>query len=108
VNNNVSQNRYLYNGKELQDQVIGCTVFGWYDYEARFYDLELGRLDPLIEKFNNQSSFAYAVNNPARMTYFLGLGPKDEVKSSWKLNFSLTLTTRKIGLGEKLLELELK
>jgi len=64
---NVAQNRYLYNGKELQDQAIGGTPFGWYDYGARFYDPELGifhTVDPLAERFSFQSPFAYAANNP--------------------------------------------
>ncbi len=63
----MAQNRYLYNGKELQDQAIGGTPFGWYDYGARFYDPELGRwhsVDPLAEKYYSISSYAYCINNP--------------------------------------------
>ncbi|MFW5758453.1 MAG: RHS repeat domain-containing protein [Bacteroidota bacterium] len=67
-------NRYLYNGKELQDD------FGldWYDYGARFYDGQVGRfytLDPLAEKYSFQSPFAYAANNPILFIDFMGLGP---------------------------------
>ena len=56
-------NKYLYNGKELQDD------FGldWYDYGARFYDAEVGRfvsIDPLSEKYIFQAPFIYAINNP--------------------------------------------
>ena len=64
---NVAQNRYLYNGKELQDQAIGGTPFGWYDYGARFYDPELARwhtMDPLAEKYSEVSPYVYCLNNP--------------------------------------------
>ena len=77
-NNNVTKNRYLYNGKELQDQVIGGTPFGWYDYGARFYDPELGvfhTMDPLAERFSFQSPFAYAANNPIIYIDKDGKGP---------------------------------
>ena len=52
---------YLYNGKELQEEL------GWYDYGLRFYDPSLARfhtLDPLAEKYYFQTPFAYAANNP--------------------------------------------
>jgi RHS repeat-associated protein len=64
-----TKNRYLYNGKELQDQTIGGTPFGWYDYGARFYDPELGRWhspDPLAEVSRRWSTYTYCYNNPLR------------------------------------------
>ena len=64
---NVAQNRYLYNGKELQDQAIGGTPFGWYDYGARFYDPELGRwhvMDGKAELYWHVTPYAYALNTP--------------------------------------------
>ncbi|WP_320052159.1 DUF6443 domain-containing protein [uncultured Acetobacteroides sp.] len=67
---NSDRNRYLYNGKELQDQSIGGTTFGWYDYGARFYDPELGRwhsVDPKSEKFFSISTYAYCHNDPLSM-----------------------------------------
>jgi RHS repeat-associated protein len=63
----MDKNRYLYNGKELQDQVIGGTPFGWYDYGARFYDPEIARwhsFDPLAEKKFWISPYAYCSGNP--------------------------------------------
>ena len=58
-----TDNRYLYNGKELQ------TDFGlnWYDYGARFYDPALGRwhsVDNKAEKYTAWSPYAYCLNNP--------------------------------------------
>ena len=77
---NVAQNRYLYNGKELQDQAIGGTPFGWYDYGRRFYDPDGARfmsVDPLAEKYYFQSVYAYAANNPIRFIDWMGMGPQN-------------------------------
>jgi len=61
-------NRYLYNGKELQDETFaGGVRLGWYDYGARFYDPQLGRWhapDPLAESYSSWSPYNYTMNNP--------------------------------------------
>jgi RHS repeat-associated protein len=57
------QNKYLYNGKELQDDLN----LNWYDYGARMYDPQIGRwhsLDKLAEKYLAISPFVYCANNP--------------------------------------------
>lgn len=81
------ENKYLYNGKELQDEQLGGVNLDWYDYGARYYDPALGRfhtIDPLAETYNFQSPFAYAANNPVLFTDYLGLGPEEEGKEEEK------------------------
>jgi RHS repeat-associated protein len=74
-----NKNRYMYNGKEFNDHM----GLNWYDYGARFYDPQIGRfytVDPWTEKYNDQSPYLYAYNNPIRYTDYLGLGANDEVE----------------------------
>ncbi len=70
----VEANKYLYNGKELQDD-LGLD---WYDYGARMYDAQLARfhtLDPKTEEYNDQSPYLYAGNNPIK---FIDLNGENE------------------------------
>ena len=71
-------NRYLYNGKELQDDF----ELDWYDYGARFYDPTLVRfhsIDNYSEKYHSQSTYQYALNNPISNIDIMG-------DSAWTIN----------------------
>ncbi|MEL7377603.1 MAG: RHS repeat-associated core domain-containing protein, partial [Bacteroidota bacterium] len=68
-------NSYLYNGKELQED-IGLK---WYDYGARMYDPSVGRwnaVDALAESQNSYTPYHYTYNNPVLFIDPTGLMPK--------------------------------
>jgi len=61
------KNKYLYNGKELQDDVFAGSSLNWFDYGARFYDPQIGRwhvADPFVEERLWVTPYNYVQNNP--------------------------------------------
>jgi len=60
-------NKYRYNSKEFQDDMINGKRLEWYDYGARFYDPQIGRwhtIDPKAETYLAISPYTFVANNP--------------------------------------------
>ena len=67
ADNNVTTNRYLFNGKELENYTLGTTYLGTLDYGARHYDPRIARWtvpDPMAEKYYGLSGYVYCATNP--------------------------------------------
>ncbi|MBK8563184.1 MAG: hypothetical protein IPN76_07490 [Saprospiraceae bacterium] len=68
-------NKYQYNGKEINDD-FGLN---WYEYGARGLDRATGRwwsVDPMAEPTASHSTYHYAYNNPVSYIDMFGMWPK--------------------------------
>ena len=76
----LSENKYLYNGKELQDESLGGVSLGLYDYGWRFYDPLIGRFmtqDPMCETMSSWSPYSFTFDNPIKFNDPTGMVPDE-------------------------------
>lgn len=81
-----SDNRYLYNGKEIQTDLTNQ-----YDYGNRFYDPIIARfssVDAKADEERRMSDYSYAIDNPIRFVDLDGDGPGDRVKAALQMTGS--------------------
>ena len=79
-NGTSTENRYRYNGKELNE------ALGLYDYGARWYDPATARwlqIDPLADQYAAYSPYNYTMNNPIRFIDPNGMYVEEGSRKEW-------------------------
>lgn len=95
---NHNDNKYLFNGKELQEEI------DWYDYGARMYDPAIARwhtLDNLAEEYISWSPYQYVMNNPLKFVDPDGNGAKITITGN---QITITATVYLYSAGNTLNE----
>ena len=92
---NSTPNQYLYNGKELQDELD----LGWLDYGARMYMPEIGKfstIDPKAIEYYSWSPYNYTGGNPVKRVDINGENWRDVVA---KASSFVASKVRSVALG---------